>query len=134
MEDGAHEAFQAELAAAEGLPPIVAVKEALLRMIERYESDEATTIDRLMHSTEGLRVRKQANYEKQEKALFSALSEKWPDPARQPALRTIAMVTIGAMRIATERWRENPEALPLTACLEQVFACLTAEIGVETRI
>ena len=79
-------------------------------MIGRYQSDEAEAIDRLMHGNDALRARKQADYERQERALFAALCEKWPQAARRPALQMVAMAGIGMMRVATTRWREQPGA------------------------
>jgi AcrR family transcriptional regulator len=108
VEDGAEEAFRAALAKAPAtLAPIDAVRQALLDMISRFQSDEAEAIDRLMHGNDALRARKQANYERQERALFAALCEKWPQAARRPALQMVAMAGIGMMRVATARWREQ---------------------------
>ena len=85
-ESGVEDAFRAALA--EGSPdaiPLDAIRDALLAVIGRYETDEAIAIDRLMRSTEALRARKQANYERQEQTLFSALVARWPDPRRRSA-------------------------------------------------
>ena len=60
--------------------PLDAVRNALLKIFARYRSDEMIVIDRLMRSSETLRVRKQASYVQQEQELFAALCERWPDP------------------------------------------------------
>lgn len=126
VEDGIEAAFRDGLAATpDDIPPLDAVRMALLQLIARYQSDEAIALDRLMRSTEALRVRKQANYEQQEKALFSALCEKWPDPRRRSNMQTTAMASIGAMRLATDRWREAPSRRPLAAHVTQAFSELT---------
>ena len=31
----------------------------------------------------------------------------WPQPVRRAALRLVAMVSIGAMRVAMENWRQD---------------------------
>lgn len=130
VEDGAEEAFRDGLAAAPAAAaPLDAVEEALIGMVDRYASEEARAIDRVMRSTEALRARKHANYERQEQALFSALCEKWSDPARVAALRIVAMAGIGAKRIATERWREAPETGSLASHIARAFAELRDQIA-----
>jgi AcrR family transcriptional regulator len=130
VDDDVHEAFRTSLAGAAGsTSPLAAVEAALLGMIGRDTSEEAVALDRLMHSTEALRTRKQANYERQERALLDALLSLWPDPNRRPALQIVAMAGIGAMRVATERWRTAPDAQTLVDHLEQAFADLRNEIA-----
>jgi hypothetical protein len=85
-------------------------------------------IDRLMTSTESLRARKQASYVAQEQALFSALCELWPQPKRRPALRIVAMVSIGVVRLSLEAWRQDGSKRPLKDYLLDAFANLKAEI------
>jgi hypothetical protein len=82
-----------------------------------------------MRSTDALRARKQANYERQEQALFAALCTKWPEPDRAAALRIVAMAGIGTMRIATERWRDDPDGRPLTVHISNAFVELRDQTG-----
>jgi AcrR family transcriptional regulator len=122
VEDDVQDAFRSALAQAPATAaPLGAVKSGLLSMIGRFQTDEAVALDGLMRSTEALRARKQANYERQERALFEALSEKWPAPEHRATLQTVAMASIGAMRLATERWRAAPDDRPLADQLEQAF-------------
>lgn len=117
----------------EGATPFDTVSAALHRLSLMYATDEAFAVDRLMRSTEALRARKQANYERQERALFAALAERWDDPERRFALRLIAMVGIGAMRVAIEKWRNDQDGnIPLRRYLDAAFATLRTEI--ETRV
>jgi AcrR family transcriptional regulator len=129
LETEAEDAFRAALS---GTPsdakPLSAVEEALATMISNYETDEAIALDRLMRSTAGLRARKQANYQRQEHALFSALIDKWPTPKRRPSLRLVAMLGIGAVRLAAEQWSEEDGRRPLNDYLKKVFSGLRAEI------
>lgn len=134
VEDGAAEAFREGLVSApDEAVPLEAVEHALIMMVDRYASAEALAIDRLMRSTEALRARKQANYERQEQALFAALCEKWADPARGAALRVVAMAGIGAKRVATERWREDPEGKSLATHIARAFADLRDQVACLTR-
>ena len=49
----------------------------------------------------------QANYVETEHLVFEALCKLWPQPERRPSLRIVAMVSIGAMRVAKEAWRQD---------------------------
>ncbi|WP_284945085.1 TetR family transcriptional regulator [Acidisoma cladoniae] len=129
LESEAEAAFKVALADMPAdVAPLDAVRDALMVMISQYESDEAIAIDRLMRSTDALLARKQANYERQEQALFNALAEKWPSPARHPRLRMVALVGIGAMRLAAEQWNKEDGCQPLKSYLVEMFSQLQAEI------
>ena len=84
--------------------PLDAVKNALLKLATRYQSDQSIIIDRLMRSNEALRLRNQAKYVQQEQVVFEALCEMWPQRKRRKALRLVAMMSIGAMRLAIDNW------------------------------
>ena len=64
--------------------------------------DEMLAIDRLMRGSASVQARKQVSYRQQEEALLAALKERWPEPAREMRLRVIAMVAVGATRLASE--------------------------------
>jgi len=87
--------------------PLDAVQDLLVKRIARHTTEEMTAIDNLMLSSESLLARKQAFYAKQEQALFLALREVWRQPERQSALRMVAMVSVGALRLALQAWREQ---------------------------
>jgi AcrR family transcriptional regulator len=124
-QSGTEEIFRASLAnASSDRAPIDVVRDALLTMVSRYETREAIAIDRLLRSTEALRARKQANYKRQEEALFAALAQKWPAPDKRVLLRVVAMMGIGAMRIAAEAWSVEQGARPLETYLREAFAAL----------
>jgi AcrR family transcriptional regulator len=128
LESGTEDAFRAALAATKpDVAPLDAVHASLVKMISRYASDEAIALDRLMRSTEALRARKQANYTRQEEALFVALAEKWPDPKRRPGLRLVAMMGIGTMRIAAQQWSDEKGAKPLEHYVNKAFRRLREE-------
>jgi AcrR family transcriptional regulator len=82
--------------------PFVAVRNCLSKLVSRYETKESIIIDRLLQSTEALRARKQAIFVQMEETVFAALCELWPEPERRTALRLVAMVSIGLMRVAME--------------------------------
>lgn len=85
-------------------------------------------VDGLIRSTEALRTRKQAVFVEMEQTVFAALCELWPRPKRRASLRIIAMVSIGAMRLAMETWRQENGKRSLAKYLRENFATLKAEI------
>jgi AcrR family transcriptional regulator len=109
--------------------PLAVVRGALLSVIARYETQEAVAIDRLMRSTEALRARKWSNYERYERTVFAAaLAERWPSPNQQQALRLVAMLGVGALRLAVEKWGGSGYHGRLARHLEEVFLNLRAQL------
>jgi AcrR family transcriptional regulator len=108
--------------------PFVAVRNCLSKLVSRYETKESIVIDRLLQSTEALRARKQAIFVEMEESLFAALCELWPQRKRRASFRIVAMVSIGAMRVAMEAWRQDGGTRPLEKYLQESFSTLEAEI------
>jgi AcrR family transcriptional regulator len=110
--------------------PLDAVKNALLGMMTRFKADfkQARAIERLVCSNEALRLRHQAKYVEQEQAVFEALCQMWPQPKRQPGLRMIAMISVGAFRLAIDSWSRDEGRRPIDAYLKEAFANLKSEI------
>jgi hypothetical protein len=108
--------------------PFIAARNCLYKLVSRFETTESIVIDRLLQSTDSLRARKQAKFVQMEESLFDALCELWPQPERRASLRVVAMVSIGAMRVALEAWRRDSGKLSLAAYLGETFAKLEAEI------
>ena len=108
--------------------PLDAVRHCLLKLISRYETKESIIVDHLLRSTEALRARKQAVYVDMEQALLGAMCELWPEPKRRASLQIVAMVSIGAMRLAMETWRQENGKRSLAKYLRESFATLKAEM------
>lgn len=108
--------------------PFLAVRTCLSKLVSRYETKESIVIYRLLQSTEALRARKQSIFVQMEETVFAALCELWPQPKRRASLRIVAMVSIGAMRVAIEAWRQDGGKRPLAKYLRETFANLQAEI------
>ncbi|XXF07216.1 TetR family transcriptional regulator [Pseudomonas sp. D2-3] len=109
--------------------PLDAVRDVMVKRIARYTSEEMIAIDNLMLSSESLLARKQAHYAEQERSLFNALCEVWRQPERRPALRIVAMVSVGAMRVALASWREQTgERKPAAEFLQDAFESLRTEL------
>jgi len=109
-------------------PALEIVLAAMLQLAGQYQAEDHIRIERLLASTHRLGASKLAKYAEQEQAVFEALTELWPMPERRNALRLIAMVSVGALRLAFERWAERGGADPLAHHLRRAFAQLRAEI------
>lgn len=113
------------LAVSPDIAPLAAVRGVMVRRIARYTTQEMTAIDNLMRSSESLLARKQGRYLEQEQALFDAMCQVWRQPERRPALRMVAVVSTGAMRLALQSWREQTgERRPVAEFLENAFDSL----------
>jgi AcrR family transcriptional regulator len=89
------------------VPPLDAVRDVMVKHIARYTTEQMTAVDNLMRSSASLLARKQAYYAEQEQALFNTLCEVWRQPERRLALRMVAVVSVGAMRLALQAWRDQ---------------------------
>jgi AcrR family transcriptional regulator len=111
------------------VPPFDAVRDVMVKHIGRYTTEQMTAIDNLMLSSESLLARKQTFYAEQERALFNTLCEVWRQPERRAALRMLAMVSIGAMRLALQAWRDQTgQRKPVAKFLREAFDSLKSEL------
>jgi AcrR family transcriptional regulator len=109
-------------------PALDLVLSAMLQLVGQYQAEDHIRIEKLLASTQRLGASKLAKYAEQEQAVFEALALLWPAPGRRNALRVVAMVSVGALRLAFERWAERGGADPLANHLRRAFAELKAEI------
>jgi AcrR family transcriptional regulator len=107
--------------------PLDAVQKCLIKLASRYETKESVVFDRLMQSTEALRARKEAVFVETEQILLEAMCELWPSPGRRDGLRLVAMVAMGTLRLALDKWKQNDAAHPLAYYLRQSFALLAKQ-------
>jgi AcrR family transcriptional regulator len=109
--------------------PLDAVRDVMVAHSERYTSEQMTSLDALLRSSESLQSRKQTFYVEREQALFATLCEVWRQPERRTALRMVAMVAIGASRLATQAWNEETgRRRPIARHLLDAFAGLKGEL------
>jgi AcrR family transcriptional regulator len=107
--------------------PLDTVKRCLIKIASRYETKESIVFDRLMQSTEALRARKEAVFVETEQILLEAMCERWPSPGRRDGLRLVAMVAMGTLRLALDKWKQNDAAHPLAYYLRQGFTLLAKQ-------
>ncbi|ARP82303.1 TetR family transcriptional regulator [Bordetella genomosp. 8] len=128
-QEGAWDAMRADLLkVSPDEAPLDAVRKTLIDHVSRYDSEKMRAIDRVMRASETLKARKQAEYAAQEDGLHATLCEVWRQPQRRQALRIVAMVSIGAMRLAIEAWGNQSGERPITAFLEETFAALKVAV------
>jgi AcrR family transcriptional regulator len=104
--------------------PIDAARKTFLALASRYMTKESVLADRILRSTETLRLRKEALLVQMEEVLAEAMYELWPDETRRPALRLAAMMAIGTLRFAKDNWRQENAAHPLTQYIDEAFDLL----------
>lgn len=108
--------------------PLELIRAAVIATCAEVPADDMMKIDRLMKASPAVQARKQASYVEHERTLFAALRERWPDPARETGLRLVAMLAIGAIRLATEALGQEDEERTLVALLDAAFDALTQEL------
>jgi AcrR family transcriptional regulator len=107
--------------------PLDAAQKCLVKLASRYETKESVVFDRLMQSTEALRARKEAVFIETEQILLEAMCELWPSPGRRDGLRLVAMVAMGTLRLALDKWKQSDAAHPLAYYIRQSFALLAKQ-------
>lgn len=128
LQSNVGEMFAAEVRRAPpGSSPFELVRDAALSVCASIPGDDMLAIDRLMRGSASVQARKQASYRQQEEALFSALRDRWPEPALETRLRVLAMVAVGATRLATETFNQEGGARPFDEVLRGAFDAITTE-------
>lgn len=126
---GLPEIFRAAiLAQSKDQSPIEAVRNALAKMPAHFDADQAILIARIIRSSEQLRAGNLAKYLRLEEAAFEALCVLWPQPERRDALRVVAMASVGALRLAIERFTEEGGRRPVAEHVRDAFDDLKAEL------
>jgi AcrR family transcriptional regulator len=116
------------LEAAADQSPLDALCGALLKLAAPYDSDTTIVIARLLRSSDQLRAANQAKFLRLEQAAFEALCNRWPQRARREGLRMVAMVGLGAFRIAVDEWTDAGGKEPFTKRIKKAFADLRTEL------
>lgn len=109
--------------------PIQVVQTALLGLLENFDAHQAVIVNQIVHSSEQLRAVNQAKYLQMEQTVFGALCELWPQAKRRKSLRMVAVVTVGALRLAIDEWTEEKGKKPLVDYLKQSFDALNGEFS-----
>jgi MftR C-terminal domain len=108
--------------------PLDAVRNALLKLPSHFNAARAISVDRILRSNEQLRASNQAKFLQMEQAVYEALCARWPQVKRRKALRLVAMVSVGAFRLALDAWSAEGGKKPLSKYLKESFDALKAEL------
>ncbi len=97
-------------------------------MIARYEESQSIATARLMTQSEALRAPGRVRFMRFEQAVSEALCQIWPKKERRARLRTVAMVSVGVLRLAVDDWLEQDGKRPLAKYIQEACENLRAEI------
>jgi AcrR family transcriptional regulator len=111
----------------EGNAPLPSMLSVMRRAASGYTTDDLIAIDKVMMASEAIQARKQANYAKDEKLLFAAFSERWPDEDPN-MLRLVAMLSINLTRVSLDVWRDEGMKRTVGEVLEDIIGALRAMI------
>jgi AcrR family transcriptional regulator len=112
--------------------PIDAAVNALIAAVGNFDRDQAEALARFVDETPALRDRDQVKYALMEQALAEALGRRPGATADSLEIRLVAMVVIGAMRIAGENWRRAGERARPDIYTRRVFDTLRAAVAPES--
>jgi AcrR family transcriptional regulator len=105
--------------------PAVAARSALMALMATQDPAHSATIERLLQSNQTLAMHRHGFSVELEQILFEALCAGWADRHPRALLRTTAMVTVGAMRLAVDLWRDAGTTRPVTDYLANEFNLLS---------
>jgi AcrR family transcriptional regulator len=108
--------------------PIDAVRDAVVSVCNSIPTTDMIQMDRLMRTSPSVQARKQVSYIQQEGEIHKALRERWPEPERSTALRVVAMLSVGAMRIAGDMFNRENGARPMAELLLEAFDSVVREV------
>jgi hypothetical protein len=107
--------------------PFQAVRAERPRLVSQFESTYSIAIEDLMRSNEALRRRRQGVWVILEQDLFEGLRAVWSDE-RETALRMVAMVGIGVIRVSLDRWWSERGKRSPSTYVREGFATLRSHV------
>lgn len=109
-------------------PPLELLQCVLTSKMALFDPAQARIIDQIIRSDEKLWESNKTKYLRLEEAAFTAFCERWPAEERRTELQIVAMISVGALRLAIDIWAENGGKEPLKECVEDVFGKLRTTI------
>lgn len=107
--------------------PLDIVREAILKLVATHRESQLITTARLVRQSEKLRTRNHGRFQQLEQAVLEGLCELWPKKENRERWRLVAMISIGALRLASDSWNEQDGKRPLAKYVQEVFKRLKAE-------
>jgi AcrR family transcriptional regulator len=108
--------------------PLDVARAALLKIVASFPESQMIATARLVQESKVLQARRLATSLQLEQAIYEGLCDLWPQKQRRDGLRLVAMVSIAALRLATDTWLEQDGKRPLAERLRDAFRRLKAEI------
>lgn len=104
------------------------VRVAVLKLVAPQREAQMIATARLVRQSETLRARNQGRLRQLEQAVLEGLCELWPRKENRDRWRIIAMISIGALRLASDTWIEQDGKRPLANYVQEMFKKLKTEI------
>lgn len=109
--------------------PLDAARDAVFSVCTAIPSSEVIELDRLMRTSASVLASKQAFYVQQENELYAALKERWPERDQSTGVRAVAMLSVGAIRVAGDIFHNENGSRTMSEILEEIFKAMHRGIG-----
>lgn len=106
--------------------PLDVVRDAVLKLVSPQRELPMIATARLVRQSEVLRTRSQGTLRQLEQAVLEGLCELWPKSRER--WRLVAMMSMGALRLASDTWIEQDGKRPLAKYVQEMFKKLKTEI------
>jgi AcrR family transcriptional regulator len=129
-QDGSADAMIAAIAGRPANEPMLtAAENAILTLSRQFKPEDAVAMACLKRDTPVLRAREQVKYEKMERAMAAALAGRTTDAAEKLRAPLVAMITTGAIRLASESWMAEGAHEGIEALVRRTFNDIRAILG-----
>lgn len=108
--------------------PLDIVRDAVLKLVAPHRESQMLATARLVRQSERLRARNHGRFQQLEQAVLEGLCELWPKKENRERWRLVAMISMGALRLASDSWNEQDGKRPLAKYVQEMFKRLKSEI------
>lgn len=108
--------------------PLDIVQDAVLNLVAPHREAQMITTAHLVRQSEALRARNRGGFQRLEQAVSEGLCELWPKKENRVRWRLVAMISVGALRLAVDAWIAQDGKRPLAKYVQEVFRKLRTEI------
>lgn len=108
--------------------PLDIVRDAVLKLVAPHREPQMIATARIVRQSPALRARNLGRLRQLERAAFEGLCELWPKKESRDRWRLVAMISIGALRLASDTWIEQDGKRALAKYVQEMFKRLKAEI------
>ncbi|MCC7251658.1 TetR/AcrR family transcriptional regulator [Hyphomicrobium sp.] len=109
-----------------GGAPLDIVRDALLKLVAPDREAQMIMTARLVQQSASLRARNHGRLQQFEQAVLEGLCELWPK--NRERWRLVAMISMGALRLASDTWIAQDGKRPLAKYVQEMFKKLKTEI------